>query len=63
MPGAGRSEVYFIAAMMLLILVVCSAAVIFFFKTYKKEMREKAERKSDAFTRSSTSEEDSVRNA
>ena len=30
--------------MMLLIVVLCVAAVIIFFKTYKKEMREKAER-------------------
>ncbi|HTH51993.1 MAG TPA: hypothetical protein VL501_08670 [Pyrinomonadaceae bacterium] len=44
MPGASRAEVYFIAAMMLLIVVVCVAAVVFFFKTYKREMREKAER-------------------
>jgi len=44
MPGAGRAEIYFIAAMMVLILIVCTVAVIFFFKTYRKEMREKAER-------------------
>jgi flagellar basal body-associated protein FliL len=44
MPGAGRAEIIFIAAMMVLILVVCGLAVYFFFKTYKKEMREKAER-------------------
>ncbi len=46
MPGAGRAEVYFIAAMMILILIVCAVAVVFFFKTYKKEMADKAERKS-----------------
>jgi len=44
MPGAGRAEIYFIAAMMFLILILCVAAVYFFFKTYTKEMREKAER-------------------
>ena len=43
MPGAGRAEVYFIAAMMILILVVCGISVYFFFKTYKKEMREREE--------------------
>jgi len=44
MPGAGRAEVYFIAAMMILILVICGVSVFFFFKTYRKEMREKEER-------------------
>ncbi len=44
MPGAGRAEVYFIAAMMILILIICAVAVVFFFKTYKKEMADKAER-------------------
>ena len=44
MPGASRAEVYFISAMMLLIVVLCVVAVIAFFKTYKKEMRAKAER-------------------
>ncbi|MBK8301870.1 MAG: hypothetical protein IPK98_00055 [Chloracidobacterium sp.] len=45
MPGAGRAEVYFIAAMMILILIICAVAVVFFFKTYKKEMADKAEEK------------------
>ena len=45
MPGAGRAEIYFIAAMMILILIVCIVSVYFFFKTYKKEMAEKASRK------------------
>lgn len=44
MPGAGRAEVYFIAAMMILILIVCAVAVVFFVKTYKNEMADKAER-------------------
>ena len=44
MPGAGRAEVYFIAAMMILILIICAVAVVFFFKKYKKEMADKAER-------------------
>jgi len=44
MPGAGRAEIYFIAGMMILIMVLCTAAVIFFFKTYKTEMKQKAER-------------------
>jgi len=30
--------------MMILIMVLCTAAVIFFFKTYKAEMKQKAER-------------------
>ena len=47
MPGSGRAEVYFIAAMMILILIVCAVAVVFFAKTYRKEMREKAEQKAD----------------
>jgi uncharacterized protein YpmB len=47
MPGAARAEIYFIAAMMILILVICGAAVYYFFKTYRKEMREKAERETD----------------
>jgi len=42
MPGAGRAEVYFIAAMMILIIILSVAAVYIFFRTYKKEMREKA---------------------
>ena len=48
MPGASRAEVYFISAMMLLIVILCVAAVIIFFKTYKKEMRDKAEREKRA---------------
>ncbi len=44
MPGAGRAEVYFIAAMMILIIILSVAAVVIFFKTYKKEMREKEDR-------------------
>ena len=47
MPGAGRAEIYFIAAMMVLILIVCAVAVVFFFKTYRKEMREKAAREAE----------------
>jgi flagellar basal body-associated protein FliL len=47
MPGAGRAEIYFVAAMMVLILILCVAAVYFFLKTYKKEMREKAEREKE----------------
>ncbi len=42
MPGAGRAEIYFIAAMMILIMILSAVAVIIFSKTYKKEMREKA---------------------
>lgn len=41
MPGADRSEIYFIAAMMFLIMVISVVAVYFFVKTYKKEMRER----------------------
>lgn len=47
MPGAGRAEIYFIAAMMVLIVILCIAAVYFFFKTYRKEMREKAAREAE----------------
>jgi hypothetical protein len=46
MPGADRAENYFIAAMMVLILILSVAAVYIFVKPYKKEMREKQERKS-----------------
>ena len=45
MPGAGRAEIYFIAAMMILIVILSVAAVVIFFKTYKKEMKEKEARK------------------
>lgn len=45
MPNAGLAEIYFIAGMMVLIFVICAVAVYFFFKTYKKEMREKKDRK------------------
>jgi hypothetical protein len=51
MPGAERAEIYFIAAMMVLILILSFAAVYFFVKQYKKEMRDKndrRERKSDS---------------
>jgi hypothetical protein len=44
MPGSGIAEVYFIAAMMILIMILSVSAVYIFFHTYKKEMREKAER-------------------
>lgn len=44
MPGAGRAEIYFIAAMMFLIIVICVVVVYFFFKTYKKEMADKKDR-------------------
>ena len=44
MPGAGRAEVYFIAAMMVLILILSFSAVYFFAKQYKKEMRAKRAR-------------------
>jgi len=44
MPLASRAEFYFIIAMMILIVVICTVAVIAFFKTYKKEMRQRAER-------------------
>lgn len=45
MPGTGKSEVFFVAAMMILILILSITAVYVFFKTYKKEMRDKEERK------------------
>jgi len=44
MPGSASAEVYFITAMMILIVVLSVASVYFFFRTYRKEMREKAER-------------------
>ena len=43
MPGDGRSEVYFIAGMMVLIVILCVIACVVFVRTYKKEMRAKAE--------------------
>lgn len=45
MPGAGRAEVYFIAAMMILIIILSVAAVTIFFRTYRKEMSEKESRR------------------
>ncbi|MBP9663197.1 MAG: hypothetical protein KBD94_01155 [Pyrinomonadaceae bacterium] len=47
MPGAGRAEIYFIAAMMILIVILCVAAVYIFIKTYRKEMSEKAAREAE----------------
>jgi cbb3-type cytochrome oxidase subunit 3 len=46
MPNSGLAEIYFIAAMFVLILIVCSVAVYFFFRTYNREKRERAEKKS-----------------
>ena len=37
-------EIYFIIGMMVLILMLCVVAMWAFFRTYRKEMREKAER-------------------
>ena len=51
MPGAGRAEVYFIAAMMILIVILSVTACVAFFKTYKKEMRDKQERINAAKTK------------
>jgi flagellar basal body-associated protein FliL len=48
MPGAGRAEIYFIAAMMVLIMILSVVAVVIFWKTYRKEMREKEARKAKA---------------
>ena len=48
MPGASRAEFYFITAMMFLIVVLCVAACYAFIKTYKKEMRQRAEREEKA---------------
>jgi flagellar basal body-associated protein FliL len=45
MGGAGRAEIYFIAAMMVLIMILSVGAVVIFWRTYKKEMREKEARK------------------
>jgi positive regulator of sigma E activity len=44
MPDQGNSEFYFIGAMMLLIVILCTVATFVFVRTYKKEMRERAER-------------------
>jgi len=54
--------------MMFLIVVLCVGAVYVFFKTYKREMREKAERRvkestSEEITHSSTVKGDHVENA
>lgn len=46
MPDEGRSEFYFIAAMMALTIILCVVATYIFIRTYKKEMREKADRAS-----------------
>ena len=45
MPVTEKSELIFITAMMILIVILSIAAVYIFFRTYKKEMREKEERK------------------
>lgn len=41
LPGADRSEIYFIAAMMILTLILSVAAVYIFMRQYKKEMKER----------------------
>jgi flagellar basal body-associated protein FliL len=46
MPLYNRAESYFIIAMMILIFIICTVAVVAFFKTYKKEMKGRAERQS-----------------
>lgn len=45
MQNAAEAEIYFITAMMVLILVISSLAVFFFIRQYRKEMRDKAERR------------------
>ena len=45
MPGSERAEIYFIAAMMVLTLILGVGSVYFFVRQYKKEMREREERR------------------
>lgn len=39
------SEIYFIGGMFALIMIICTVAVFFFVQTYRKEQREKMQRK------------------
>ena len=41
------SEIYFIGGMFVLILIICTVAVAFFIQTYRKEQREKTQRKAE----------------
>ena len=41
------SEIFFIGGMFVLILVICTVAVFFFVQTYRKEQREKTQRKTE----------------
>jgi len=46
MPGSGRSEIFFIIGMMVLTLILSGIAMYFFVRTYRKEMRQREERRS-----------------
>ncbi|MEP6923236.1 MAG: hypothetical protein ABI954_02120 [Pyrinomonadaceae bacterium] len=41
------AEIYFIGGMFILILIICAVAVFFFVQTYRKEQREKMQRKTE----------------
>ena len=45
MPKASLAEIYFVAGMMGLTVIITVVSIYFFMKTYRKEMREKEERK------------------
>ena len=45
MPGAGKAEIFFIAAMMILTLIFSIAACYIFFRQLRKESRQKRDRK------------------
>lgn len=45
MPKVTLGEIYFVVGMMALTLVITAVSVYIFMKTYRKEMREKEERK------------------
>jgi uncharacterized membrane-anchored protein len=47
MPNATLAEIYFVSALMLLVTVISIVSIYIFMRTYKKEMREKEERKRD----------------
>jgi cbb3-type cytochrome oxidase subunit 3 len=41
------SEILFIGGMFVLIFIICTVAVVFFVQTYRKEQREKIQRKTE----------------
>ncbi len=45
MPYAATAEIYFIAIMMILIVIVCIVATWAFIRQYKREMKNKEDRR------------------